>query len=83
MLNKLICSLLLSLQKRKQMTNIKNINITISCSKKSKAKPSEKLYFVSDIRKKIMAHLDTNDESYLGHQEKRLKIDGCFEDIPD
>jgi hypothetical protein len=30
-----------------------------------------------------MAHLDTNDESYLGHQEKRLKIDGCFEDIPD
>ena len=30
-----------------------------------------------------MEHLATNDEVYLGHQVKRPKIDGCFEDIPD
>ena len=30
-----------------------------------------------------MEHLATNDEVYLGHQEKRPRIDGCFEDIPD
>ena len=32
---------------------------------------------------KNMKHLNTNDEVYVGHQEKRPKIDGCFEGIPD
>ena len=32
-----------------------------------------------------MEHFATNDEvyNYVGHQEKRQKIDGCFEGIPD